>query len=455
MLATITPTAKPTDGPATFTNGASTSNHSGPGLLIERPALSDADVHVPSSGWFAVATSCVRSRSRPLSPIATQPRARARTVATTIGTIATTTTAGPSQIGGDRGTGRRRSSRRRVRVAVAAPVRHPAKATMASDTAANSPRPWSHSKRTGHPASGYGCSVPHDVGDDDADHDEDADGRRSRPAGAGRGRRAGRPTPSAATSAQPGPDEQDRRRRPTRRPRSSGGAIGDRSADRANAAPAVTVDGTVCRRSRATGRGSRGSPARSGRGRSSAASGPSSARTPSTGPSHGGIHQPLKPPSTSCGGPRSAGRRRRRPGVVEALAEHEPAAVRAAVDGDVAAGAALRRHRRRSGRRPRSPRPAAGPATGRPARRGRRRARCRRRSSSSAGGSRRRASSVGRRTARPSTGSPARRSAIDALRRAPATGAPSSVTRSSRHPVSSRSGTTVRASADISLIAAG
>ncbi len=54
---TITPMANPTDGPAIRTNGARRSYHDGPGLLRLRPAVRDADVHVPSSGWFAVPTS--------------------------------------------------------------------------------------------------------------------------------------------------------------------------------------------------------------------------------------------------------------------------------------------------------------------------------------------------------------------------------------------------------------
>ena len=59
-----------------------------------------------------------------------------------------------------------------------------------------------------------------------------------------------------------------------------------------------------------------------------------------TGSADGGIHQPLNPPSTSCGGPRSPSAVDADHDVVEALAEHEPAPVGAAVDGDVAAGAA-------------------------------------------------------------------------------------------------------------------
>ena len=90
-LATATPTAIPTEGPSAFTNGASTSNHSGPGLLIGRPVVSDADVHVPSHGWCDVATSWLRSRIRPLSPTGVHPRVSVRTVATTTGSAATTT----------------------------------------------------------------------------------------------------------------------------------------------------------------------------------------------------------------------------------------------------------------------------------------------------------------------------------------------------------------------------
>ena len=67
----------------------------------------------------------------------------------------------------------------------------------------------------------------------------------------------------------------------------------------------------------------------------------------STGSAVGGIHHPLKPPSTSWGAAEVAVGRGRRPGVVEALAEHEPAAVGTAVDRDVAARAALRRDRGR------------------------------------------------------------------------------------------------------------
>ena len=93
MLAVITATARPTLGPATRTNGASTSNHSGPGLLMVCPAACDAEVQVPSSGWFAVATSCARRRMSPLSPIAIQPRWSVRTVATTTGSAATATDA--------------------------------------------------------------------------------------------------------------------------------------------------------------------------------------------------------------------------------------------------------------------------------------------------------------------------------------------------------------------------
>ncbi len=98
MLATMTPTANPTLGPPMRTKGARTSNHSGPGLLMFRPAVSDADVHVPRNGWFAVATSSARSRISPLSPIATHPRVRVRTVATTSGVIAITTAAIGTQL---------------------------------------------------------------------------------------------------------------------------------------------------------------------------------------------------------------------------------------------------------------------------------------------------------------------------------------------------------------------
>ena len=181
----------------------------------------------------------------------------------------------------------------------------------------------------------------HDVGDDGADRDEDAErdeagqpgpaeaddehgARRRRRRAPSRGRRAGR------------------RRRPTRRWRSSGGAsgpVGSRHGEAGRARPTAPVTGA------GRARPGRRTPAPRARSRTRAiVSGRWAVQriATSTGPDDGGIHHPLKPPSTSCGGAEIAIVGRRRPRVVEALAEHEPAAVGAAVDRDVAARAALR-----------------------------------------------------------------------------------------------------------------
>src|SRR5215207_4383493 len=89
-LISATPTARP-PSPASLTGSAKTSNRSGPGLLIGIPSDSEADVHVPSRGWCSVNTSRARIKKYALSLRATQSPATVRTVATTIGTIASTT----------------------------------------------------------------------------------------------------------------------------------------------------------------------------------------------------------------------------------------------------------------------------------------------------------------------------------------------------------------------------
>ena len=103
MLTSITPTASPTQGPSSRTQGASRSEYTGPGLFTFSPTDSDADVHDPSSGWCDVPTSRARTSRIPLSPTGCQPLARARTVATTIGTLtatrSTASRARPARVG--------------------------------------------------------------------------------------------------------------------------------------------------------------------------------------------------------------------------------------------------------------------------------------------------------------------------------------------------------------------
>ena len=126
------------------------------------------------------------------------------------------------------------------------------------------------------------------------------------------------------------PDEQRRGDDPARRPRSSARAIGtagspmaERDGRRA-AAPTLTApvehgEGDA-RRATASTVSTQGD--RQRRLRRPARSTRRPARRSAS------IHQPLKPPSTSCGGPRSPAVGRCRPRLVEALAEHEPAARR-------------------------------------------------------------------------------------------------------------------------------
>ncbi len=124
---------------------------------------------MPSSGWLLVPTSWARSRMSPLSPTATQPRAqRARRWRRRAGRWR-------RRRGPARGSDRRGVAPATVRLTGECPVGRPTNAATSSDTAANSPRPCSHSKRTGHPASGHGrsrCTTRHH---DRADDHEDAE----------------------------------------------------------------------------------------------------------------------------------------------------------------------------------------------------------------------------------------------------------------------------------------
>ena len=227
--------------------------------------------------------------------------------------------------------------------AATAPGRSPAKADTSRVTAANSPRPCSHSKRDGQPASGNGRSLLHDADDDETDDDQQAD--RDEP---------GQPRPAEVH------DEHGARRRrpgaPSRRRRAAPAATHPDARRRSSACASATGRSPVGEAGGGHGGGRRPAPVERRRGRSSRGR-PSAemtramvcgalrrpahhARRP--GSSLGGIRQPLKPPSTSCGGPRSTAVGRRRPGIVEALAEHEPAAVGAAVDVRRAAQPVLR-----------------------------------------------------------------------------------------------------------------
>ena len=307
------------------------------------------------------------------------------------------------------------------------------------DTAANRPRPWSHSKRTGQPASGHGRSV-----------------------------RTTRTTTTPITARMPIVTNPARRGRPRADDEHGGGDGGDQRPARPDEQPgehdpdagwppsapasgpgrsptAKRAGGTVARTVRRRSTTTRTMQPRTG----DDAEHEGDRQRRLRGPADGDVDRavagrdppPVEPAVDELRRAEVAVRRRRRPGVVEALAEHEPAAVRAPVDGDVAA-----RPARRPDRRPSAPsrcrRRRAGSRVGehdpvdvQPGRRaGRRRQAmaCRRRASV------RRASHGVAVTA-----SPARRSATAASMRT-GSGWPSTVTRSSRHPVSSRSGTTVR-----------
>ena len=77
----------------------------------------------------------------------------------------------------------------------------PAAIVTARETAAKSPRPCSHSKRDGQPASGHGMLVADDPHDDRAGNGDDADASPGRRSGAGRGRsRAPRQRPRRPAS---------------------------------------------------------------------------------------------------------------------------------------------------------------------------------------------------------------------------------------------------------------
>ncbi len=90
MLRIATPMASPAPPPI-LVGRASTSKNSGPGLLMSRPTLVDAEVHVPTRGWWWVKTSRARTAKKALSPIGIHPPWTARAVATTIGSAASTT----------------------------------------------------------------------------------------------------------------------------------------------------------------------------------------------------------------------------------------------------------------------------------------------------------------------------------------------------------------------------
>ena len=127
---------------------------------------------------------------------------------------------------------------------------------------------------------------------------------RARPGGAGRGRRRAARAATAATSAQPGPTSsaaattQTRRGDPAPPPRHRPARRREPGRRRA--------PGRARRRSsgdehEARQHGEHGEDEGDGE---RALRGPARS-PPSTGPSDGGIHQPLNPPSTSCGSPRS------------------------------------------------------------------------------------------------------------------------------------------------------